>query len=135
MAPHRHTRNGPIHISPVDQLVNPPPVYSEVSKRGWREGVGSQWHPKCSKKCPPELCSPTRKGGIGKKVQRKGLNLWHGRDFLVPTPSVRQHICETSDFCVKRVPFVKLAFFLQQNGAFFWAQTRPFLAISHYKNQ
>ena len=34
----------------------------KVSKRGWREGVGDQQHPKYSKKCPPELCSPAHNG-------------------------------------------------------------------------
>ena len=35
---------------------------SEVSKRGWREGVGDQQRPKYSEKYPPSLCSPTPKG-------------------------------------------------------------------------
>ena len=34
---------------------------SEVSKRGWREGVGDQQRPKYSKKMPP-WCSPAYKG-------------------------------------------------------------------------
>ena len=35
--------------------------------------------------------------GHRKRGQKKGLNLWCGRDFLVPTPSVRQPLFETSD--------------------------------------
>ena len=34
----------------------------EISKSGWREGVGDQQRPKFSKNCPPELCCPTQKG-------------------------------------------------------------------------
>ena len=34
---------------------------SEVSKRGWREGVGGQQGPKYSKNCSPELCPPSPK--------------------------------------------------------------------------
>ena len=51
-------------------------------------GFGDQQHPRYSKTCPPELCSPNHKGA------RKGLNLWYRRDFLVPTPSVCQHLFE-----------------------------------------
>ena len=36
--------------------------------------------------------------GHRKKRQEKGLNLWCGRDFLVPTPSVCQPLFETSEF-------------------------------------
>ena len=35
---------------------------SEVSERGWLEGVGDQQRPNYNKTCPPELCSPTHKG-------------------------------------------------------------------------
>ena len=51
-------------------------------EKGLAEGVGDQQRPKYSENCHPELCSPTHKVGIGKRV--------HGRDFLSPTPSVRQ---------------------------------------------
>ena len=37
------------------------------------------------------------KGGIGKRMQKRGRNLCYGRDFLAPTPSVRQPLIETSD--------------------------------------
>ena len=30
----------------------------EVSKRGWRKGLGDCQGPKCSKTCSPELCPP-----------------------------------------------------------------------------
>ena len=46
-------------------------IMSGVSERGWREGVGHQRHAKYSKKRPPELCSPTHKGGIGIRGQKK----------------------------------------------------------------
>ena len=49
---------------------------SEVSKRGWREGVGDERAPKHSKNRSPELCSPSPKGGIAKRVQKRGPNLW-----------------------------------------------------------
>ena len=35
---------------------------SEVSKKGWREGVGDQQRPKYSRTSRLELCSPTHKG-------------------------------------------------------------------------
>ena len=69
---------------------------SEVSKRGWREGVGDKQTPKKSPKSSSEMC-PLLLRGIGKRVQKRGLNLWHMKDFLVPTPSVRQPLFETSD--------------------------------------
>ena len=62
------------------------PMYSEVSKRDWREGVGDQLN------CVLLLIRGHRKRG-----QKKGLNLWYGRDFLAPTPSVRKPLFETSD--------------------------------------
>ena len=73
--------------------------FSFVSKRGWREFVGDQRTPKYSnkKKGPQKLCPPSHRG-IGTRVQKGGLNLWHGKDFLAPTPSVRQPPFETSDF-------------------------------------
>ena len=43
------------------------------------------------------MCSPSPKGGIGQRVQERGLNLRHGKDFFVPTRSVRQPLFETSD--------------------------------------
>ena len=39
----------------------------------------------------------SHKGSIGKGCRKKGLNLWYGRDFLAPTPSVRQPLFETSE--------------------------------------
>ena len=41
--------------------------------------------------------SPFSQGGMGKRVQKRGLNLWHEKDFLAPTPFVRQPLFETSD--------------------------------------
>ena len=36
---------------------------SEVSKRGWREGVGGKQTPEKSLKSSPEMCPPSPKGG------------------------------------------------------------------------
>ena len=44
-----------------------------------------------------ELCPPSPKGGKEKRMQRRCLNLWHRKDFLAPTPSVRQPLFETSE--------------------------------------
>ena len=65
---------------------------SEVSKRGWRPTA-----PKLQQKMTPRIVFSYSEGGIGKRGQKKGLNLWCGRDFLAPTPSVRQPLFETSD--------------------------------------
>ena len=54
------------------------PPLSEVSKRGWREGVGDEQPPQNSPKNSPEMCPPSPKGGIGKRVQKRGLNLSEG---------------------------------------------------------
>ena len=43
-------------------------------------------------KCVPLLL----RGDIGERVQKRGLNLWHKKDFFAPTPSVRQPLFETS---------------------------------------
>ena len=40
-----------------------------------------------------------------KRGQKKGVNLWWGRDFLVPIPSVRQPLFETSDYTHKIIFF------------------------------
>ena len=52
-----------------------------------KELVGGGWRPtarKIQQNSPPEMCSPTHRGGIGKRVQKKGPNLWYGKDFLAP---------------------------------------------------
>ena len=36
--------------------------------------------PKRAKKRSPEMCPPSPKGGIGKRVQKRGLNLWCMKD-------------------------------------------------------
>ena len=38
-----------------------------------------------------------QRGWHRKRAQKRGLNLWHRRDLLAPTPSVRQPLFETSD--------------------------------------
>ena len=62
-----------------------------LAGRGWRL-TGLKTQPKKF----PELGPPSCKRGIGKWVQKRGLNLWHRKDFLTPTPSVRQPLFETS---------------------------------------
>ena len=72
---------------------------SKRSKRGWREEVGDERAPKYSANWFPELCSPSRKGGIGKKAHRK--EVWTsgtGRIFFCgKPPSPRQPLFETSE--------------------------------------
>ena len=41
-------------------------------------------------------------------MQKRGLNLWHWKDFLAPALSVRQPLFETSDL-VRRVSNAALA--------------------------
>ena len=56
----------------------------------------------------PRIVFPLSYGGIGKRVQKRGLNLWHRQDLLAPTPSVRQPLLETSDRnSIARLAFVK----------------------------
>ena len=45
----------------------------------------------------PQNCALLLIRGHRRKRAEKGPNLWYGRDFLVPTPSVRQPLFETSD--------------------------------------
>ena len=75
---------------------------SETPIRGFEKGLagggfGNKHTPKKSPKKFSRNVSPSPKGGIGKRVQKRGLNLWHMTDFLVPTPSVRQPLFETSE--------------------------------------
>ena len=64
---------------------------SEVSKRGWREGVGDQERPKYSKKSPPKVCSPTHKGhrkkGAEKRLEFMALEGFpYANHICPPTP-------------------------------------------------
>ena len=59
---------------------------------GWRQAG-----PKIQHKKGPQNCVPLLIGGDMKRVQKRGLNLWHRKDFLAPTPSIRQPLFETSD--------------------------------------
>ena len=70
-------------------------MLSEVSKRGWRGGVDDKQTPKNNQKGSPVTL--LLRGGIGKRVQKRGLNLWHDKDFFATTPSVRQPLFEPSD--------------------------------------
>ena len=51
-----------------------------------------------------QKCVPLLLRGIGKREQKRGLNLWHMKDFLAPTPSVRQPLFETSDMVNRGIP-------------------------------
>ena len=62
-----------------------------VGGRGWRPTA-----PKIQQKFSPRIVFSYTKGGMGERVQKKGQNLGYGRDFLAPTPSVRQPLFETS---------------------------------------
>ena len=77
----------PKRASPTTPWAQTPPK-SEVKKKGvGGRGLATSSAQKYSKNIDR----------IGKKVQKRGLNLWHRKDFLVPTPSVRQPLFETSD--------------------------------------
>ena len=65
---------------------------SEFSKRGLAAGVGDKQTPKKTQKSSPIKYPPS------KRVQKRGLNVWHMKAFLTPTPSVRQPLFETSGF-------------------------------------
>ena len=60
-------------------------------------------HPLCApptkmqQKLSPRIVLAYSHGCIGKRVQKKGPNPRYGRDFLLPTPSLRQPLFETSD--------------------------------------
>ena len=87
------------------------PEFSEVSKRGWREGVGDKQEPQKTReilqKCVPLLLRRHRK-----KSTERGLNVWHMKDCLAPTPSVPQPLFETSEFQIQ---------FHTDFQTFFWA--------------
>ena len=62
--------------------------------------MGGSWRqtaPKIQPKVPPELRSSTHQGGIGKRVQKKGLNLWYGRVSLRQPPMPANPFFETSE--------------------------------------
>ena len=77
-----------------------PPI-SEVSKRGWREGVGDQMRPKYSKKCPPKGCSPTPKGAQ-EKGGRKKAGIYGVGGISLRQPPLSANLFETSDNCLKQ---------------------------------
>ena len=70
--------------------------------RGFKKGLaGGGWRqqtPKTAQKVLQKCVPLLLKGGIGKGYRKRGLNLWHMKDLLAPTPSVRQALFETSDF-------------------------------------
>ena len=78
-------------------ISNPTPLEPEVSKeRVGGRGLASSREQNTGKK-GLQHCVPFWQGGIGKGYRKKKrLNLWHGKDLLAPTPSVRQPLFETS---------------------------------------
>ena len=67
----------------------------------FRKGVGGRGlatnnAQNTAKNVPPRIVFSYSSGGIGKRGQKKGLNLWCWRAFLAPTASVRQPLFETS---------------------------------------
>ena len=54
--------------------------------------------PQIQQKLIPRVAFPFSEHGHRKRRQKRGLNLWHGKDFLAPTPSARQPLFETSEF-------------------------------------
>ena len=71
----------------------PPAIYRSALFRGFeiRKGVGGRWlatngGQNTARIDPLVFCSPSPKGGIGKRAQKRGLNLWHGKDLLIANP-------------------------------------------------
>ena len=66
--------------------------------RGFEKGVGGRGlatrSAQNTAKMPPRIVSSYFIRGHRKTGQKKGLNLGCGRDFLEPTPSVRQPLFE-----------------------------------------
>ena len=86
----------PVVSAPV-VVINESPIIGGFEKGlaggGWRQ-TNPQKEPK---KFSRYLSPLSYGGGIGKRVQKRGLNLWPLKGFLAPTPSVRQPLFETSD--------------------------------------
>ena len=74
-------------------------IISEVSKGVGGRGLATNSAQNTAKFSPIIVFSYSS-GSIGKRVQNKGRNLWYWRDFLAPTPSVRQPHFETSDYYI-----------------------------------
>ena len=62
----------------------------------FRKGVGGRGLA-ANRELFPRIVSSFSQVGIGKRVHKRGLNLCHRKDFLAPTPSVRQPLFETSE--------------------------------------
>ena len=104
--------------------------YQRFQKGVGGRGLATNKPPKTGRKSSPQMC-PLLLKGHRKKVQKRGLNLWHRKDFFAPTPSVRQPLFETSDFSFflrvafkifQRVPLIRNALVtpaphIQGNGA------------------
>ena len=76
----------PKNVSPALSQHFSPRNKFRGSEKGWREGVGDQQHSKPAKHSSPELRPPSPTEGIGKRVQKRSLHLWHSKDLLRPTP-------------------------------------------------
>ena len=74
--------------------------------RGFEKGLaGGGWRPtapKIQQKLSPGIVFSYSQQGKGNRCKRQGLNLWHGGDFLTPTPYVRQPLFKTSEKCGRR---------------------------------
>ena len=66
-------------------------------EKGWRSEGWRQTNPHKEPRNVLQKCVPLLLMGHRKRVQKRGLNLWHTRDFLAPTLSVRQPLFETSE--------------------------------------
>ena len=94
--------------STLRTVYRPFPIYAAFF-RGFKKGVGGRRlatnSAQNTAKVLPKNCVLLLIGGHRKRVQKKGRNLWYGRDFLASTPSVRQPLfrnlwfLESSPFC------------------------------------
>ena len=91
----------------------------EVSKRGWRQGVGDQQCPPKENKNVPQNCGLLLRS-IEKRGQRTGPNRWYGRDLFVPTPSLRQPLFSGVEKLTRSSlkGFLNRALFAYKNGRF-----------------
>ena len=93
-------------IAEISRITNPPNLATyrrdQDYIRGFEKGLaGGGWRQTNPQKEPKKFSrnvSPFSSECIGKRVQKRGLNLWSLKGFFAPTPSVRQPLFETSDY-------------------------------------
>ena len=84
--------------------------FSEVSKRGWQEGVGDQQRPpKNTAKIAPRTVLSISKGGIGKRVQNKARIYGMGGISLLTISCIELIFSGVASFC-RRAPRTFLLF-------------------------